>query len=382
MTTATEELPVISQVEASVIKSFGTTRKIVDEMVVANSELEFDYETKKGNAAARSHRGKLKTMRADIERCRVSEKQEALSYGRLVDSTAKELTGKVSGMIDVIDKPIKAIEERDAKHEQILSELVLREDLALAESDSLANQRDEISGIDTLGVGNLESAKAAALAKIDDIYMPAAKKRADDAKQLADLEQKEADRIEADRIKAEEEAQAKAEAKRQAEAKAEADRVEAARVERERIVAEEAAAQAKKDAEAKAEADRIAREDKIRQEKEEADRLLAKSEQEKEEAKLEAERLRKEAKEAEEKRIADAKAETERLERVRIAAVAEAKEKAKREAEAAKLKAADRETKISRGVTEMAALFGWTAEQATPIVTAIADGKMPSIKLV
>lgn len=80
-----------------------------------NESLVFNYEDPQGNKDARSHIYKLRQVKTKIADIHKVAKAEALGVCRLLDGKKKELTGEVDGMIDVHYKPVKEIEEREAK---------------------------------------------------------------------------------------------------------------------------------------------------------------------------------------------------------------------------------------------------------------------------
>jgi len=375
------ELPAITETEALVIKSFVPTREKVDAMVAANSELVFDYASRKGNKEARSHISNLRTLRADVERCRKQEKESALSYGRLVDSTAKSLTESVTGMIEVHAEPLKKIEDAEAARQDILNGLAANPAAMMSEISEIEAERDRISDMVIPDCAECEAAKKFRLEQLAEQVI-AAQKRDDDAQELERLRNAEAERVE----KA-------AEEKRLADEKAQAEADEKAQAERNRILREEAAAEAKAEAEAAAEEARLeliraveeaeqARVDAIA----ETERQRVAAEEEKEAAKAEAaEAFRKaEATAAEALKTANAeterlkKAEADRVERDRQAIETSNKIAAERKANFE----ANRKKLIKQAADELAAGFGWSAENALKAATSIADGKFPSIKLV
>lgn len=99
---------------AKPVAAFDEFRSQLTELQVGNSKAVFDYRSPKGNKEARSHVAKLRTTKAAIEKKRVSEKEEFLIKGRLVDADAKHLTAVVQSMIEVHEKPLKEIEAEEA----------------------------------------------------------------------------------------------------------------------------------------------------------------------------------------------------------------------------------------------------------------------------
>jgi membrane protein involved in colicin uptake len=82
-------------------------------MKEANSKTIFQYETKQGNADARSYIAKLRKSKAAIEETRKKAGEDALTYKRNVDSQAKALASDIEEMIEVHQKPLDEIEAKE-----------------------------------------------------------------------------------------------------------------------------------------------------------------------------------------------------------------------------------------------------------------------------
>ena len=80
-----------------------------------NDDLVFDYKDPQGNKDARSHIFKLRKIKTVIADIHKEAKAEALGVCRMLDAEKKALTLRVEGWIDVHYKPVKAIEDREAK---------------------------------------------------------------------------------------------------------------------------------------------------------------------------------------------------------------------------------------------------------------------------
>ena len=80
-----------------------------------NALLVFNYEDPQGNKDARSHIFKLRKIKTVIADIHKVAKAEALGVCRILDAEKKKLTTEVEEWIDVHHKPIKEIEEREAK---------------------------------------------------------------------------------------------------------------------------------------------------------------------------------------------------------------------------------------------------------------------------
>lgn len=294
------KLTMTSTTEIS-LAPYEPIRAQIAELKAANANTVFKYEEPKGNKLARSHVASLRTVKGDIERKRKELKADALEYGRKVDAVAKELTGEIEAMIEVHDRPLREIEEREkariAKHQENLAALTLA------------------PGIDIPGDSAALGAKLARIKAIvvDDTWQEfktqgleaqAATCRAIEAR-LAVVLKQEAEAAELARLR---EAQAKAEAEIRAklEAEARAKREEEIRAQAEakakREAADAAMAEARKK-EAEAQAAINAEREKVRK----AELAVAKAKQEKAEAEARVAREEQAKKDAEAKRAANAK---------------------------------------------------------------------------
>jgi hypothetical protein len=112
MTNQTAE---ILPMETGSIAVYNPFRSQLAELKKLNSSLVFDYEDPKGNKDARSHVFKLRRTKSALEDARKAEKQQSLEYGRKVDGEAKEINAELEAMIEVHQKVIDEIEQRDKK---------------------------------------------------------------------------------------------------------------------------------------------------------------------------------------------------------------------------------------------------------------------------
>ena len=181
---------------------------------------------------AREIRLGLKDVRCDVERARKTLKEEAVRRGKAVDGYANVLKYLCQPVEDKLEQIEKIAEFREA--ERIRKMIEIRTALILAEGGdstiyNFGNMTDEAFAI------ILQSAKDARVKREEE-----AKRLNEErlAKERADLEEREAQRIENERLKAE--------------AKA---RDEAAKIEREKAAAEKKAMEAKLAAERKARED-------------------------------------------------------------------------------------------------------------------------------
>lgn len=105
-----------------------------------NSSLVFIYTEKDGNKNARSHIFKIRKTKAEVERTRVAAKKDALEYGRNVDAIAKELGDRLEAMIQVHQKPLDEIEEKETA---IKAEADRIEAEKLAEAQRIEREKQE-----------------------------------------------------------------------------------------------------------------------------------------------------------------------------------------------------------------------------------------------
>ncbi len=219
-----------------------------------NNNLVFNYEDPQGNKDARSHIFKLRKIKTVIADIHKETKAEAWGVCRMLDKEKKDLTIQVDGWIDVHYKPIKEIEEREAKAaagkanaerleairveaervaetERRENELAEREAAAKAKEDELAREKEK-----------LEAAKQAEIDKAFAVNQAQRQAERDRVAAIAKTEQDKKDAVEAaDRekkaaVEAEQEKALRAEAVRQekiAQDEAEKDRI--ADIEAERV---------------------------------------------------------------------------------------------------------------------------------------------------
>lgn len=283
--------------ELNQVEPFSEFRNQLAKMKDENSKAVFIYSSPAGNKAARSHIYTIRQVKANLEKSRKEAKQAALDYGRLVDSSAKELNAEFEAMIEVHEAPLREIEEKEknriAEHEEKLQFL---RDVSDSQNDGITRDSSAIQEL----IDNVEKfvvnakleefekeaahLKAYALSELKGYFDRA--KKAEDEK--AELERLRIEKEERDRKDREERIakEASENAKREAEELAAKEKAESDRKAKEQEEAVKRAEQAKKDAE-----DRAVNAEK--EAKEKAEREL--------QQKLEAERLEAEKREADKK---------------------------------------------------------------------------------
>lgn len=328
------------------IAAYSEFRAQLATLRAENSALVFDYADPKGNKEARSHIHKLRRTKGAVESARKTEKAASLEYGRKVDAEAKDIIGEIESMIDVHERPILEIEEREeARKQAILNRIgAICRFLEVPVGLSADAYREALAELDALPVDeSLDESMAAGVKHKKDAT-------AHLSALLADAEKREAEAAELARLRAE------AAAREQAE--------------REQRIAEEAAAKAKADAEAAAERGRLQAEAAAKREQEAA---AARERTERERA----ERAEAEAKAAQERA---ARAAQEAVERERREAAA--REEAERAA--ATKREADKAHRAKINGAAVDALMDGadlSREQAEAVVTMIAKRQVPAVTI-
>lgn len=338
-----------TETQLDALAPYSEIRAKIEALKAENAAKSFDITTKSGEKAARSHIYVLRQRKADVERIRKAAGADALEYKRKVDAVGKEIIGEIESMIDVHQKPLDEIEQREAArkaaHEARLAELQVPEGV-IADAASCRAIRDRIAAV-TIN-GEWEEYKPAAVAA------QAASLKTLDAR-LAELERMEAEQAELARLR-----------------KEAAEREERERKEREAREQAEREERIRRDAEEKA-----------RREAEEAAERARKAEAEK--AMAEARRKEAEAQaaiEAERKKAEEAKAEAERVKRMAQEREAELAAQAKRQREEEERRKADQQHR-EKILDEVAYSIAGLCEDAAPevfarhIAQAIAEGNVP-----
>ena len=318
----------------------------LEKLKADNSKLVFQYHTPKGNKEARSHIYNLRKRKADIERARKAEKQEALEYGRQVDAQAKEIAAEYEAIILTHQKPLDEIERKEAERvAAIESRIESLTELASFELDSPDSQllAERLSQAEAFVVdasleefqGRAETAKTETVEKL--------------GRMLEVRKKYESEQAELERLRAEQ--------------------AEREKREHEERIAREAEERAKREAEARAQREREEAEQKAKAEREAAERR----ERELREA---AERAEQEKSEAEERAKRAAQEAEDRVKR-------EAEEARRREQEEAERREANKrhKAKINNAAVAAVVAGGMEKEQAKLAVTLIAKRMIPAVTI-
>jgi len=356
-----------------------------------NDKAVFDYEDPKGQRMARSHIYQFRKLKGDVERRRKELKADVLDRGRLIDGMAKSIVQQIEDMIDVHEQPLLEIEQREKDRVEALQTAI---DLIGESSETPSMYPDS---------AKIAEAIAEAIARVESIEISAEvyQERMAEATQLkdqslADLKQqhaaeveKEAEKAELARLRAEAAAREQVEREERIRAEAEA-KAKAEAEQRERDLREQAerAEREAAEREAKAKADAQRREQQLQAEAEqrqrEADERAAKAERDAKAA----------AKRAEQEKIeAEQRAEHRRLEDIEAVnrKHAQAKAEEDRKAEAARVKAEKKaanvkhRAKIMReveaGIADATRGCEDVSDAANAVAEAIATGDIPHTQI-
>lgn len=281
--------------DGAVLVEYNRTAAALADLAARYKGAQFDLTTTAGDKAARAARQELKTLRTSLEAKRKEFKAPALEFGRRIDAEAQRLSGEILALEEPIDEQIKADEqrreaERAAKAEaerqrvvairqridnmQTLVHRCANADAATIAARASLLQSIEIGDNFAEFKGEAEMLKTSALAQLAELHAAAVAAEAEAARikaeQEAEAARLEAERIEQQRIAAEQAEQARQ--LREAAARLEAQQLAAQR----EIERQQAEAQRQRD-----EADRQAREQReaeqrlIDQQREELERQQA-----------------------------------------------------------------------------------------------------------
>lgn len=326
------------------LKPFSAFESQLAKLKDDNSKAVFDYASAKGNKEARSHIFTIRKVKGELERARKDAKEAALQYGRLVDGEAKRINGELEAMIEVHERPLREIEEREAARvEAIRARIAALESYKTVPTMSAAGWADELARVESFALDDsLEEFKSvAAIAKDQAIT----------------------------EIKAKLEAQTKVEAEQAELARLRAEAAERERKDREERIAREAAERATREAEAKAQREKEAAE-RQQHERERAQQEEAR----KQELALETakrEKAEAEARAAQAEKLAKEKAEREQRER---------QEQERREAEKREANKAH-QAKVNNAAVSALVMAGVSDDMAKLAITAIAQRKVPAVTI-
>ena len=183
----------------------------------------FNYDTREGDKAARSHVNKLRLIKGNIERQRKAAKEYALDYGRQVDAKARELTEQVESLIRPHQAQLEAVAAREAQrvaaHEARLKKAEALGRLAFG--TTAAEFRQLLEALDQESIEGLEEFTdrvAAAITKSRQALTTALAAAEKAEAQAAELQRLQAEAAERQREEAEAAAAAAAKWQRQEEA--------------------------------------------------------------------------------------------------------------------------------------------------------------------
>ena len=220
---------------------YNEFRARVAELQREEASLVFDYASKDGEKAARSHIYKLRQTKAPVDAARKAEKAASLEYGRKVDAEGNAIIDMIDAMIERHLCPLREQEQREAErvrtHRLIIDYILSIQGNASQPSEFLAAQCACLAAVvvdESLEEFRDEAAiaYAARSTELQHAYAAAVRREAEDA-ELAALRAEKLERDRSDR-----EAKIAADAA----AQATADAASAARREQAAAQAREAAA--------------------------------------------------------------------------------------------------------------------------------------------
>lgn len=352
MTTTVEATAVEGEVftpeQTKALEPYNEIKAQLGDIAKQNASLVFDYEDPKDAKLAKSQIHSLRAINGAIDRRHKELKADVLERGRVIDGGKKTLKAMVAEMIDVHQKPLDEIAEREEQRKAEIQEAIdniSQSTIDLHQPHTSAEVGEAIAEIEAIDISpQVYQERMAEATELRDKYLAemragldAAIKREQEAAELERLRKEAAERE---------------------------------RQERERKIAEEAAARAKREAEEKAAREREEAERKAREAEEAARRREEELKRQAEEAKREAAEAERRAKEEAEQRAREAKAEQQRIERER------------REAEAQRLANKKHVAKVKKeAAASIVKLVGADSEQAEAIVELIASGQVPNVTI-
>lgn len=350
------DLQVMKPLTAAMVFVPGGVDKILDELFREVRSVKTDISTKAGRDAVASLAYKVARSKTALDEMGKTLVAEWKTKANAVDAERRTIREKLDALKDEVRRPLTEWENADKRrieaHEKALLEIGWLADFGFR-TPAAAEVQERIDAL-----------RARPDRQWDEFAQRASESISLTAKRLDDMHKtavtREAERAELERLRAEQIAREQRERD---------ERIAAEAAERARIAAEAKAKREADEAAARAEAERQRVEKEkadaiARAEKAEADRLAAaaKAEEDKKRTAEAAERNRLAAIEAERKRVADAKA-------------AEDLATAKREADK------KHRAKINNEALTAILKKGLTDEQGVSVITAIAKGEIPHVKI-
>ena len=343
------------------LTAYNEFRAQLAELAKRNSQAVFDYETPSGNKEARSHIFKLRQTKAAVDKVRKSEKEASLEYGRRVDSQAKEIINEIELMIEVHQKPLDEIEQREKNRVENL-----QRDIVEIEGGGLRSIQEWMSlPLDCIKDRLSEIENEPMTEERWQEFLPMALQKQHDAVKLIREAIGKREKYDAEQAEL-------AELRRK--------QLEADQKARDEKIAQEAAERARKEAEIKANREHQAAEAKANAEKAAADEKLRR-EREAEQRKLLEEQLRAEKAEREKVEAEQRAKDAER--KAKENAEREAKEKAQREAAELAKREADKKHRAQINNAALDALIagGIPKAHARTAIELIASKVIPNVTI-
>ena len=130
---------------------YNEFRARVAELQREESSLVFDYASKEGEKAARSHIYKLRQTKAPVDAARRAEKAASLEYGRKVDAEGNAIIDMIDAMIERHATPLREQEQREAErvrtHRLIIDYILSIQGNASQPSEFLAAQCASLAAV-------------------------------------------------------------------------------------------------------------------------------------------------------------------------------------------------------------------------------------------
>lgn len=361
--------------ESAAIAEFKPFEANLAEYKARYQDVVYDMTDKKQEKQARSDRLAIGKVVAELDRVHAAVKAPLLEQVRILDGERKRIKDDLQAVQGGIKRQI---EEHEAKIQAVEDALIARVDaisaMAVFESDPTSDDvMKRILQLKKLVVDDsfahyqakAETARQAANTVLSALYDKVAQAESD-AAELERLRQDAAERERTDR-EARIAAEAAEKATRDAEEKAERERQ--ARAEADRIAREthERALRQAREAEERAKQQAVEAAARAEEERQRAERQSAEA----------AERAEREKREAVARAEADARRQAEAAEKARLEAI----ELERREREAREADQAHRDAVDNAAIEVLVTLCSLTPSAAKAIVTAIASGLVPAIKI-
>ena len=209
---ANQEL-IVKSLELEIYSPFKAQ---LEEQKEKNKHLIFSYNSEKEIKEVKKYIAELRRSKAPITDAHKLGKAESLQYGRMIDAGKNYLINEIEAMIDVHEKPLKDLKEREDSQHAVIAEIrnILMNAMTSANPQTSAQLLQEIERVKKYnfsGFGDNEEiamgAKAKTLEGLAKLH-----------RHTLDAEKEEAEKAEKDKAEMMEQMQKEADAKAQAKA--------------------------------------------------------------------------------------------------------------------------------------------------------------------